>query len=134
MGNIQDSNQASKNISFHFLPASWYQVPYGDAKSYVLTMTLKNLLTQLSTQRLLRIVRDILGGVPESSHKSRGVWVSCQPCPSLSLMPRIINGASHPSGPPSVGSPKEKPPCYDWFGFPQVTQNLHEGCNSPHNG
>lgn len=76
MGNIQDSNQALNNISFHFLQASWDQVPYGGANNYILTMTLKNLSTQLSTQRLFRAVRDILGGLPASSHQSRGVWVS----------------------------------------------------------
>lgn len=141
MGNAQDPNEASNSISLHFLQASWDQVPYGGANNYILTMTLKNLLVRLSTQRQFRAVRDILGCLPASSYQFRGTWVSHWPCPYLSLVQMfqipscIVNGAPHPCGPPSAGSPEEEPPYSDWFGFPQFTQNLpSEGCCSHYSG
>lgn len=144
MGNIQDSNQASKNLPFHFLQASSDQVPSGGANNFLLTMTLKKLLTQLATKGSLELFETCEEASPASSYQSRRAWVSHWLCPSLSLVQTfqipswIINGAPHTCGTLSVGSPEEEhplPPHSDWFGFPQFTQNLlREGYHSHHNG
>lgn len=101
-------HKTSKTISFHFLQASWDQVPCGGESNYTLTMRLKSLLSQLPTQRA---VRDILGGLPATSPEGRGSPIGSVHLWTLFQTPSCtINGVPHPYGAPSVHSSEEEPP------------------------